>query len=303
MNHFNDKTVYNPVLQSCPLCESGDLDEHYTINRYQPPFKTGQCQSCGFIFQNPRFTDEVINNFYTEDYFKGSAEYAYHDERKIKHFARHVWDRRIQVLHRYVTGGSFLDVGASFGGLMEAAGRYYKPHGIEMSSYAGKEAAQLPGCTVHIGTLSDHPFEKDYFSAITMIEVIEHLADPAGAVEECFSLLKDRGVLVIQTANMAGRQARSEGKDYAYYMPGHISYFTMENLTALLTRTGFSRVKVFRPVEFGLLPKLKKSRGSFRSIADYRAWLRITGYHLKSKCAAGNFSLTSSMVVMLSNRD
>ena len=60
---------------------------------------------------------------------------------------------------------------------------------------------------------------------------------------------------------------------------------------------GFDSIIVFQPVEFGLLPKLKKSRGSFLSPWDYRAWARIAAYHWLSKIHFGDFALTSSMVI------
>ena len=103
------------------------------------------------------------------------------------------------------------------------------------------------------------------FSVITMIELLEHVSDPVTAVSECFRLLKENGLLVIQTANMDALQAKCLKDKYAYFMPGHVSYFTKRNLVDLLKKTGFKKVKVFYPVEFGLIPKLLKSRYTLSS--------------------------------------
>jgi hypothetical protein len=96
---------------------------------------------------------------------------------------------------------------------------------------------------------------------------------------------------------MEGLQAKFYKDKYAYYMPGHLSYFSKRNLVQILNQTGFSGIEVFHPVEFGLMPKLKKSSHSFKSITDYKAWIRISLYHFLSKIHYGNFALTSSMVV------
>ena len=96
---------------------------------------------------------------------------------------------------------------------------------------------------------------------------------------------------------MDGVQAKSEKDDYHYFMPGHLSYFTKKNLTNLLKEVGFSKVKVYRPVEFGLLPKLLKSKQHFKKKRDYLKWFRISYYHYKSMIHFGDFSLTSSMVI------
>jgi len=249
------------------------------------------------MFRNPRPSRSDIERLYTEAYYTGKADYYYHDERESERHSRHVWDRRIAVLCRYAKRGAILDVGSAFGGLLRAAREQYSPYGIELSAYSGSQARSEFGDTIHIGTLDDHPFPHDHFSAITMIELLEHLPDPIIALRECFMLLRTNGILVIQTANMAGLQARIQGDRYAYFMPGHLSYFTKKNLTAALLRCGFRRVKVFHPVEFGLLPKLKKSRGSFRGLLDYRIWARISLYHWMSKLRFGDFAATSSMVI------
>ncbi len=288
---------YRAPRTACPLCRSAVIGPRYRIARYARPFTVDRCAACGFMFMNPLFSEKTVRELYAREYYTGEADYSYQDERAIEPFAMHVWRARMKRISRWAPPGNFLDVGAAFGGLMKAAARHFTPYGIELSEYSGKHALSLFPGRVHIGTLENHPFEAGFFSAITMIELIEHLPDPATAVAECFRLLAPGGLLVVQTANMEGRQARVLGDRYEYFMPGHLSYFSMENLTGLLKRCGFSRVKVFYPVEFGLVPKLRKSRHAFRTLADYRAWLRISWYHAKSKVRCGRFAMTSSMVV------
>ncbi len=289
--------LFEDAAGSCPLCLSREIGEKYFIRSYDIPFRIFSCDRCGFIFMNPPFAEKAIESFYGEDYYSGKGNYSYHDERQSEEYSASVWDARIRNIRKYVKRGSFLDVGSSFGGLLKSAGKYFTPYGIEISPYSAEYSSKFPGLTIHKGTLADHPFSRDFFSVITMVELIEHLRDPVSALEECFRLLKKGGLLLIQTANMDGLQARLLGDRYAYFMPGHLSYFTMKNLSGLLKEKGFSRVKVYRPVDFGLLPKLLKSRYSFKSHLDYRAWFRISRYHLLSKLHLGNFSPTSSMVV------
>jgi len=289
--------MFKEHKQHCPLCGSIAVNNKYHIDRYRLKFHVDLCRDCGFIFMNPLFTDKVIKDFYSEEYFKGKADYSYIDEREIKKYSQYVWKKRINVIHKYIKNGNFLDVGCSFGGLLECASKYYAAYGIEMSDYAYTHSREIFGDNIHHGTLRDHKFDDNFFSVITMIELIEHLNDPVSAVNECFKLLRRDGVLVVQTANMNGKQAQDLGGNYDYFMPGHLSYFTAENLTMLLKTAGFRKIKIYYPVEFGLVPKLLKSRGSFKKISDYSAWLRISSYHIKSKIHFGNFAMTSSMVI------
>lgn len=283
--------------EDCPLCASRNIGHFHTITRWNTPFSVDRCADCGFIFMNPRFNDETVNAFYSKEYFDGNAEYSYHDERRKERFALHVWEARLKVIRKHIRSGRFLDVGCAFGGFLSAASKYFEPAGIEPSQYAGNFARKKIGQSIHIGTLANHFFPHDNFLVITMIEVLEHMAEPAFAVKECYRLLQKGGLLVIQTANMEGLQAKLFGSNYAYYMPGHLSYFPKRTLVRLLANAGFSRITVFHPVEFGLLPKLKKSRGDFNSVLDYRKWLRIAAYHYAGKLHFGNLCATSSMVV------
>ncbi len=289
--------MYMERRDDCPICGSSDIKLKYAIDRYELKFRTDICGRCGFIFMNPLFDDETVRSFYTEDYYSGRADYSYIDERNIKKYSAYVWDSRIRVIHRFIKSGNFLDVGCSFGGFLESAAKYYTPYGIEMSEFSCEYAKSIFGSNIHCGTLANHDFAQGSFSVVTMIELIEHLADPVSAVNECYRLLSRGGLLLMQTANMEGKQARDLGPDYEYFMPGHLSYFSRRNLLMLLKNTGFREIRVFQPVEFGLIPKLLKSRGSFKSFSDYKAWWRIASYHMKSRIHFGDFALTSSMVI------
>jgi 2-polyprenyl-3-methyl-5-hydroxy-6-metoxy-1,4-benzoquinol methylase len=297
MNTQFDPKLFNKPITECPLCKSGDIKHHYIIKKYKPQFKVDKCTHCGFIFMNPRFKDSVIKKMYNEAYYCGSADYSYYDERQALKYSKYVWINRIKKITQYAQNGNFLDVGCAFGGLLKCASEYYIPFGIEFSAYSGSHVKSLFGNNIHIGSLSDHPFKSNFFSAITMIELIEHLSDPAAAVSECFRLLKNNGLFVLQTANMNGLQAKLLKDKYAYFMPGHLSYFTKSNLVCLLRRAGFKKIKIFYPVEFGLLPKLLKSRYQFKSCIDYLKWFRIIYYHLISKIRFRDFAVTSSMVI------
>jgi 2-polyprenyl-3-methyl-5-hydroxy-6-metoxy-1,4-benzoquinol methylase len=294
---FSDLNIYEPPYNNCPLCASKAIQKYYYIDKYSLPFKVDKCADCGFIFMNPRFNDITICGLYKENYYTGNADYAYYDEREAERYSEYVWEKRLKKIRKYVDAGNFLDIGCAFGGFLKTVSQYYTPYGIELSEYSGDYAKRIFGNTIHTGTLNDHPFNKDFFSVITMIELLEHLSDPVYAVNECYGLLKEKGLFVIQTANMDGLQAKLLRDRYAMFMPGHLSYFTKNNLIHLLEKTGFKIIKAFHPVEFGLLPKLLKSRYQFKSYIDYIKWLRIAYYHYISKIRFGNFAATSSMVL------
>ena len=286
----------------CPLCGSEKGRIKYRIERFDPQFDIRECGVCRFQYRD--LNGVSAYSFYDKDYYEGGAEFTYLDERTLEDASRIVWRARTKALTKRDKSGAevpcFLDVGCSFGGLMKVAEENsYRAFGVEVSEYSGGFAKERFGVDrVFVGSVEDIELPDNTFSAVTMIEVIEHIADPAKALRNICRSLKPGGVVLIQTADMHGIQAKMAGGNYHYYLPGHLSYFDRTNLRKLLLASGFSRTKYIGGVEFGLLPKLLKSRASFSKFSDYIKWVRISFYHWLSKITVGPLHLTSSMVYL-----
>ncbi len=287
---------------TCRLCGCEHMQLKYTITRFDSPFDVYLCPDCAFEQQD--IAESEAYQFYDEAYYKGQKAFAYIDERDNEKASRIVWKRRFNILRRkdHTPGQdkNFLDVGCSFGGLMAVAQeKGYHPYGVEVSSYSAAHAARRFG-TEHLytGNIEEISLPSDFFSIVSMIEVVEHIYRPKKALANICQSMKKGGVFLVQTANMAGLQAKQAGPDYHYYLPGHLSYFNRFNLAQALRDAGFSRVRFIGGVEFGLLPKLLKSRAGFKTPGDYAQWLRIAWYHLLSRIPLGRQRLTSSMVIL-----
>lgn len=284
---------------TCPFCGSKTAPK-YQITRFSSPFSILECPACLLQFQHPLPGPEQIKAMYGPGYYGQENEFQYEDERRHLKYYRFVWEKRIQKLSKnlHTTGPrKILDMGCSFGGLLQTAENYgFEGYGVEISAYAREYAArQMPDRIFE--TLESAPWKENFFDAISLIEVIEHLDAPLKTLKQLWHLMKPGGLLLLQTANMAGRQARKAGADYHYYLPGHLFYFSKANLRQILLATGFKKIKFFHPVEFGLLAKLKKSRGFFSSPKDYKKWAAISWYHFKGLWHTRQRALTSSMVI------
>jgi SAM-dependent methyltransferase len=289
------KHLFDPMRTACPLCASTVIRYHLNI-KATPAFSTSICADCGFIFMNPPFSTKTIQSFYTEGYYTGKAEFSYTDERRTERFSAHVHRARLNTISRFVSKGRLLDIGSSFGLFLKTAADRYEPWGVELSEYAANWSAENTGAHIFHGSVD--AFRPEIrFDVITAIEVIEHIAEPVAFLEKCYSLLNPNGLLVLQTADMSAWQAIRAGAQYHYFLPGHLSYFTERNLSDALRRAGFRTVRAFRPVDFGLSAKLRKSRGSFKRLIDYMSWMRIARYHLAGYIRFRGRPLTSSMVL------
>ncbi|TGK91543.1 class I SAM-dependent methyltransferase [Leptospira brenneri] len=282
------------LQEECPLDQTCDwLPLYKTTGKYSG-LSIVECKHCKLQALFPRPDQKEL---YSQDYYEGKAEYTYIDERENKKFASYVWKARIRNIKKFVRQGNFLDIGSSFGGFLESAREEgFQVQGVEISEYASRYANES-GIPTFNGSLMDAKFPNDHFTVITMVEVIEHIENPKLFFAELTRILKPGGLLLLQTANFDGWQAKEEGPNYHYYMPGHVFYYTDKILKNILTNIGFSRFVSYFGVDFPLLAKLQKSRGSFQNWKDYLKWFRISYYHWKSKWKRNGFPITSSYVL------
>ena len=294
---------------NCPLCGKDSMP-YNKFSMSNISFSVRKCLLCEAMFQADLHKNR--DYLYNQEYYTSEAGYYYYDERKNFLAAKAVWDARIKNIRKFIPRGNFLDVGCSFGGLLHSASQFFSSVGLDVSDYAVKEAEkfkgsiskdilQKPAPEIFKGDLLKLPhrsiFRDSNFQVITMIEVAEHLSKPRENFEMAFKLLSKGGLLLIQTANFNGWQAKLQGKKYHYFLPGHLIYYNSDNLKRALKEIGFKKFIEYVPADFGLLPKLVKSRASFHSILDYRRWLRIALYHYISKIRFKGHPLTSSYVL------
>jgi SAM-dependent methyltransferase len=292
----------------CPVCGSAEVAHKYHIKRYH--FSVHACARCGSQFQYP--LPQNADAYYNEAYYTGSASFSYQDERKAEHYHNFVHFARLKTI-RSVLGElplKLLDVGCAFGAFARAAARFGEAYGLDVSAFAVREGNKISKqmnspAVLFQGDLTHLPksaqakqiFEPSSFSAITLIEVAEHLAEPRPALTAAYNLLAPGGVLVIQTANFEGWQASDSGSAYHYYLPGHLTYFTASGLKHMLTEIGFREFREFFPTDFPLWAKWRKAWADVKHPGDLLRFWRMSVYHIKSKFKRAGRPLTSSYVL------
>ena len=80
------------------------------------------------------------------------------------------------------------------------------------------------------GSLLESELPSACFDVVTFWDVIEHLEEPIPHLEAAHRLLKDDGLLVIETQNVESRFARLMGRKWQHYK--------MAAMQALITHRG-----------------------------------------------------------------
>ncbi|WCL48079.1 class I SAM-dependent methyltransferase [Leptospira sp. GIMC2001] len=281
--------------KNCPL--TGDCSFQFlyrsTFSNFDLPIY--ECKKCLIQKQSPIPLNP--DELYDENYYSGLSTFSYQDERKTYKFHSYVWDSRLAIICRFKKSGKILEIGSSFGGFLSRAKKFgFEVFGLEISKYSC-DYANSQGIPTIYGKLEDTNFQNQQFDAIVLTEVIEHLENPKFVFDELSRVLKNDGLLILQTANFEGWQAKNSGASYHYYLPGHLYYYGENNLKNILKLRGFDRFKVFYGSDVSLISKLKKSRGNFQNLLDYAKWIKTIIFHFKSKLKKSGYPLTSGFVI------
>lgn len=135
--------------------------------------------------------------------------------------------------------GRLLDVGCWLGFLLaEARERGWEGVGVEPSEFASAWARRRLGVDVRTAGLEGIP-AGERFEAVVMADVIEHLVDPAAALERVRGVLAPSGVLAFVLPDAGSPLARALGRRWWSVLPTHVQYFTRGSLAWLLEASGF----------------------------------------------------------------
>lgn len=129
-----------------------------------------------------------------------------------------------------------IDVGCGTGDnlqyLIDRDGEF---HGLEYSTRTADMAMRMVGdrAKIQVGSVNAMPYPDEFFDAALCIEVLEHVHDDAGGIEEIFRVLKPGAGLVISLPY------RYWFKYYESSM-GHYRHYTRLDTEASLRAAGFS---------------------------------------------------------------
>jgi len=234
------------VSLPCNCCGSNSerkvLEKRGTVTGH--PFQLVQCRRCGFLYFNPRPSQEMIANLYDEKYYAGkgwdpATNYtsAYgHDE---------IGDNRM-LLNRLISfhkpPARLLDFGCGLGDLArQARAAGYDVEGYEISPSA-RAFCQQNGLTVYAETSK---IPNNSYDIVTAVEVIEHAYTPDTLFKQVQTALRPGGVFLYTTMNptiFLWKYWLGLVSDDSYILPeGHLNFFNRHVMKRYLRAAGFSR--------------------------------------------------------------
>jgi len=210
--------------------------------------------SFNFFELKDKPTEEELKNYYKNKYFqenKGSYTIQYSDDEIT--YVNNILNRKYAVIANIMdikASMRFLDVGCGEGWALGFFKRKkWEVLGLDFSDYGCK--SHNPDCLSHLKTGNIYETltllvnENEKFDVIWLDNVLEHVLDPLSILQQCKSLIKTQGVLVIEVPNDFSplqQYLYNKGiieKPFWVLIPDHIYYFNREGLDAICRSIGW----------------------------------------------------------------
>ncbi|WP_133716047.1 class I SAM-dependent methyltransferase [Methylocaldum gracile] len=149
-----------------------------------------------------------------------------------------------------------LELGCAHGGfvaLLKQVG--FDSSGLELSPWVVNFSRQTFNVPVVCGPVEKQQIERESLDVVVLMDVLEHLADPLGTMQHCLSLLKQDGLLVIQTPRYPTETTYPEMVDRSdrflemLQEHEHLYLFSQDSIRELFRRLG-ARYIAFEPAIF-----------------------------------------------------
>lgn len=270
---------------ACPICQSSlsktltkkgqfDWENHVVI-----------CKNCGFVYENPRWTAQDFDYFYTKEYdqfYRFDENVASQKEQKK---SKKMWGRIKQYINPEFH--SVLDVGCGLGWSLA-----YISSQVEGLRIAGIEPSDV--CADYLvnkigAELIDKDVNSDWhirhteqFDLIIMRHTLEHLLNPLEVLEQVRTALSPSGIFYVAIPDM---MHPAGSLNQYWYRNVHVSYFSDVTLTRLAVQAGLTPIFVTSdgPELWGVFRKTTtpmESASAFTSVYQ-RQLLAIYSYQVK----------------------
>ena len=249
-------TAVLPEAPECPVCRGCNTrywrsGEHKAVkaedvrisdDRYGRCLALWRCNDCEYAFASGASQTE-LNQAYEamedEGYIQGEI-YRLMQQRRILH-------RTMRVMGRMPA--NLLDIGCGTGLMLMAAKEMgIDGTGVEPSLWAVDQAKRR-GLDARHGYFPNSGICGEY-ELITLVDIIEHLTQPAELLEAAAKQLSRIGMIVAITPDVNSIASRLMGPRWWHCRMAHVGFHTQRSLSKMAFRAGLEIVTIERPKWF-----------------------------------------------------
>ena len=280
----------------CPVCEKkNNIKKNFFFKSVYkdgsfPGYNHIKCSKCNSLYFIEIINDLKLSNLHNK-YYENWENFSFNycnstkrneDDRKNEWYKYY----KNKIPHNSKTENkNYLDIGCGWGGCVSAFKKLgYQSYGIDPQKQCIDFAKSKYGkCIFYNSTVENLVKDKkyhNYFSVITLHDVLEHIANPKLLIKRINLLLKKNGKLFIKVPNSQSLQVDIL-KEYSWEVspPFHRTLFSLVGLKILLRKNQFKITNVYNDTNswgwtrgIALRNKLSKDYEKFRKIKSFRVF-------------------------------
>lgn len=285
---------YKMESVTCAVCGRDNFEPLSEKDRFGLPVSVVICRDCGLIQTNPRLTEESFKIFYKTEHTK----LIFGQEKATKELFLDQYFHS-QKIYRYLTKyfpmaskeTLVLEVGCGAGGILA----YFRDQGfdvigIDLDEDCIQFGRQNYNLDLHVGTLSEHSFEKRP-QIVILSHILEHLLRPNEELSLIRSLIDSHGLIYIEVPGNRNMTFIHNDMVFLRYLQiAHSYHFSLTSLINLLNKNGFKLIKgdekiesIFKPSERNTFYKndCNEALSYLRRLEILRRFLPITPFKIK----------------------
>ncbi len=240
-----------------------------------------QCSGCGLGVTTPFPEPDKRVSTNQETYLLEERIRTYSS--RYKHFKKR-YQRQLRDIKIFKYGGRLLDIGCNIGlFLNEARTAGFDTTGVELNADCAEYARTHFKLNVYSDYLHNIAFEAGSFDVVTMYDVLEHIPDLHGILDEIRRILKTDGMLIVQSPNIDSLMAELSKSAWGWLSPpDHLYHFTPGALSSLLAHAGYrvQLTKTWEPADAFCNDVLQAKLGKSLPARIARKLIRLSGLAL-----------------------
>lgn len=225
--------------RACPCCTAEGSFALQFI-KFQIPIVS--CNTCKMVFASPCLSNAGEEHLLEDTSVWTDEHISFLTSPTYEKYAKLRYGYELSVIETLYSDakGDHLDIGSGTGLMIEMAEKFHwNSYGIEPNAISN-QIAEKKGLRVKQGWFPQDRFEGVSFDLVTMIDVLEHIADADGFLKATHRSIKPGKLLFIQVPNLHSLCLQLSGPDH-HSNNGlfHVNYFSAETLKAIVEKAGF----------------------------------------------------------------